>query len=79
MTSNKRILINRLVRFTNAVESIEQQHAEALYADAGFDGGEFSGPAHARMAQKDADRAARRLGFANAELASEIAAGFRIF
>ena len=36
----------------SAVWRIEQQHSEAAVLDAGFDGGEFSGPAHHRQAMQ---------------------------
>ncbi len=38
-------------------------HNEGADMDSGFDAGEFSGPAHWRAFQQDADQIARRCGF----------------
>jgi hypothetical protein len=46
---------HRLVQFAaDAVEAIYHAHAEAEDMDAAFDGGEFSGPAHDRMMEREA-------------------------
>jgi hypothetical protein len=47
----------------SAVRRIERSHAEAAEADAGFDGGEFSGPAHGRMVEDEITQALKPLGF----------------
>lgn len=44
-------------------DKIDHEHAEAAEYDAGFDAGEFSGPEHARMAQREKDRVAKMFGF----------------
>lgn len=72
MTAARRRLVLHLVRFANACEAIEQRMYEALEFDAGFDAGEFSGPAHARAARREMDRAARRLGFTSAQVAEQV-------
>ena len=72
-TQNGRDFISKLARFINADDRIRASWDEAAGRDAAFDGGEWSGPACERMAEADADAAARRLGFASAELAREVA------
>lgn len=58
--------------FHRLMRLITAQHEEASRLDAGFDGGEFSGPAHARMYEDDEDRiaalVAKRFGFEYDEL-----------
>ena len=73
MTSNKRRIVTLAARFRNYVETIEAAHAEGAGYDAGFDAGEFSGPAHWRAFAKDADQIARRLGFASFDVANAVA------
>ena len=69
MTKNERRLAIVLVRFQNAVEDAQARSAEAADQDAGFDGGEFSGPAHRREYERECDRIAQRFGFATADVA----------
>lgn len=45
------------------IERALDLHEEGADMDAGFDAGEFSGPAHWRAFQHDADQIARRCGF----------------
>lgn len=51
---------------------IMQAHEEGADMDAGFDGGEFSGPAHARMAQKEIAELATACGFTYEEVDDEM-------
>lgn len=51
---------------------IYQQHEIGAAADAGFDGGEWSGPEHDRMMTRRLDRIAQQLGFADADAADRI-------
>lgn len=77
MTLSKRRLITKLVRFQNRIDSAAEQMHEGADMDAGFDGGEFSGPAHWRAFEREQDRIAQRLGFACADLAYTVAARLR--
>jgi hypothetical protein len=72
MTNNQRRLVQKLVRYMNASEAIEQRMYESMEIDAAFDGGEFSGPALARAARRQMTAAAVRLGFASAVVAEQI-------
>jgi hypothetical protein len=42
-----------LSRAASAVSAIRREHAEGAEADHGFDAGEFSGPAHASMEERE--------------------------
>lgn len=71
MNASKRRLILRLARFARICDDIHEKWQEAADLDAGFDAGEWSGPACERAAEKECDRAAQRIGFASAELACD--------
>lgn len=73
MSSNERRLILKLVRFQLACEILEADHNEAFHYDSGFDGGEFSGPAHWKAVKRGCDALAQRFGFASADVADQIA------
>ena len=62
-----------LVRLQNAVDVAHDAMLEASDADAGFDAGEFSGPAHLRMFERECERLALRFGFASYALALDVA------
>lgn len=51
---------------------IHQAHDEAASADAGFDAGEFSGPAHGRMADEEIKALAEENGFTYEQVNQEI-------
>lgn len=51
---------------------IMQAHEEGADMDAGFDGGEFSGPAHADMAQREIAELAKSHGFTPEEIEDEM-------
>lgn len=72
MTPIQKRLILRLVRLDNRCDAIEDAAAESYDRDAAFDGGEFSGPAIARQVLRAQNAEARRLGFASAQLASDV-------
>jgi hypothetical protein len=44
--------------FARIIEPINASHDECIEADAGFDAGEFSGPAHDRMLMEEYERVA---------------------
>ncbi len=69
MVDSKRRLILKLARFARRCDEIHAAWDEAATRDAGFDGGEFSGPACSDAAERECDAAAQRLGFATADLA----------
>lgn len=69
MTDDRKRLVAKLMRFTNAVDALHAEMMLAAELDAGFDGGEWSGPAHERMFVRDCDAIAARLGFKNADVA----------
>lgn len=69
---NRRML-NLLIRFDNALDVARERMLEDLDMDAQFDGGEFSGPAHHREFECEADRLAQRFGFASADVAFDVA------
>lgn len=69
MTTLKRRLVLKLVRFQLAVDAAHEAAAEVYEMDREFDGGEFSGPAIGRELARDEDRLARRFGFACADVA----------
>ena len=50
---------------------IHEEHARAAEMDAGFDGGEFSGPAHSEMAFEAVEELAIRYGFTSDEIGAE--------
>jgi hypothetical protein len=77
MTTNERRIIRIAVRFQNAVDATRARYAEAYEHDAAFDGGEFSGPAIAAREVRERDRIAQRFGFADADVAYEVAARLR--
>ena len=54
-----------------AVE-IYNAHEEGAAADAGFDAGELSGPAHARMADEAVEKLAADHGFTLEEVVTEL-------
>lgn len=72
MTEDRKRIVRLAVRFQNAVDRAYMSHEEAAGYDAGLDAGEFSGPAHWRAFQQDADQIARRLGFTDASIADQI-------
>lgn len=51
---------------------IMNAHEEGAYYDAGFDAGEFSGPAHGRMAQQEIAELAIENGFNLEEVEREM-------
>jgi hypothetical protein len=51
---------------------IYQRHAEAADADAGFDAGEWSGPAHSERAEREVDELAESYGYTADELEIEL-------
>lgn len=67
----------------SAVHRIRQAHNEGSFLDAGFDGGEFSGPWHAHAAERDIIEALARLGWTaaeyNAALTARTSARFAFF
>jgi hypothetical protein len=54
---------DRLSRAASAVRAIRQDHAVGAEMDAGFDAGEFSGPAHVRAEAREIADALAKLGF----------------
>ena len=68
MTQARRRLIQIVVRFHNAVDAARASMEEAYAMDRQIDYGEWSGPAHERQFECDADRLAQRFGFASADL-----------
>lgn len=54
---------DKLSRAASAVARINREHSEAAEFDAGFDGGEFSGPAHYRAAEQEIRDALQSFGF----------------
>lgn len=65
---------NRLSQAASAVLRIRDGHARAAEYDAGFDAGEWSGPAHARMAAAQVVAALAALGYTPAQYDAELAA-----
>lgn len=57
----------------SAIYRIQHSHAEAAFYDAGFDGGEFSGPAHASMEERQIRAALAEHGWTVAEYERELA------
>jgi hypothetical protein len=57
----------RIAEAWNHCERIAEMHAVGAAADAGFDGGEFSGPAHLRAESRQLDTTAREYGFRDYE------------
>lgn len=51
---------------------IFEAHAEGAHADAGFDAGEFSGPAHSEMEHKEVSALAEAHGFTFEDVMSEL-------
>lgn len=78
MSRNRRRFVLLLARFLRHDDEIRASWAEAAARDAAFDGGEWSGPGCERLAERDADARAQILGFANAELARDLAHRFGI-
>jgi hypothetical protein len=68
MNSNRRRIVTLLSRFENACDAARARTAEAADLDAGFDAGEFSGPAHERAFERECDAIAQRLGFTSADV-----------
>lgn len=60
-------LIARLNEFLHHEIALRASWAEAADRDAAFDGGEFSGPASERAAERDIEALAQRLGFSSAD------------
>lgn len=73
MTENKRRAILIAARFVNAVDTERERADESFEMSSLFDAGEFSGPASEREFNFRCDAAARRLGFADAEVAYTVA------
>lgn len=69
--SSKAQAVRRIVRIINKVEARMESMNEAADMDALFDAGEFSGPAHWRMFNKDADQIARSLGYGSMEVVAQ--------
>ena len=63
-----------LSRAASAVKAIREGQALGAEMDAGFDAGEFSGPAHSDMEQVETRAAVARFGFSPAEFNRELAA-----
>lgn len=76
MTNNSRHLILTLVRFQYAVDAAHERMVEGAEMDHAFDAGEFSGPAHWSDFMRAQDDIALRFGFANADVAYEVARTF---
>lgn len=51
---------------------IYNEHQEGARLDAGFDGGEFSGPAHDRMAEKEVREMCKKEGVPYEEVNAEM-------
>lgn len=58
---------DNLSRAASEIIRLSDGHTAAAEFDAGFDGGEFSGPAHGRMEAEEQNEVARRYGFRNAD------------
>lgn len=54
------------------VRNIEEAHAIGAEADAGFDGGEFSGPAHDRAMHAEIEKLAEAHGYTVDEVWTEV-------
>lgn len=67
-------LTDALSRAASAVKVIRDGHALGAEMDAGFDAGEFIGPAHADMEEAEAIQAVASYGFTPAEFNRELAA-----
>lgn len=78
ITMTKRQLVSRLVRFLTRVEEHHQEIEEIYAFDSQVDGGEFCGPALGRQFERDCNDIARRLGFASADVADEVARRFHV-
>ena len=78
MTPNMKRLVRIITRFYNRVDVARELMLDAAELDAGFDAGEFSGPAHWNEFHDECDRLAQRLGFADAFLIDLIATRFKI-
>lgn len=52
-----------LSQMASRIAQITRSHAEAMDLDAGFDGGEFSGPAHYRAIEREVAQALRDGGW----------------
>ena len=74
MTPAHKHMIRLVVRFQNAVDATREAFAEAYDHDSEFDGGEFSGPAIDRAEDAAVARLARRFGFADEDVAYDVAA-----
>jgi hypothetical protein len=61
--SAKKMMGDALSRAASAVKAIREGHALGAEMDAGFDAGEFSGPAHSDMEQVETVAAVARFGF----------------
>lgn len=72
---------DRLSRAASAVHRIEADHAYGAELDAGFDAGEWSGPAHWEAEEREVDAALAALGFTratyNAAIAQRLGATYR--
>lgn len=54
-----------LSRAASDLAKLLRESAEAAYHDSFFDAGEWSGPAHADLLEKNSDKLAQRYGFAD--------------
>lgn len=61
-----------LAEVASAAEKILSDHSEAEDYDAGFDAGEFSGPAHDKMAEEEISALAERNGFTLEQVLGEL-------
>lgn len=64
-------LLDETVDAALALE-IQEAHSEGADMDAGFDGGEFSGPAHSRMEEQEIKTLAEESGFTYDEVMAAI-------
>jgi hypothetical protein len=64
---------NALTELAQKAIEIYSAHEEGADMDAGFDAGEFSGPAHDRMAKREIQKLAADSGFTVNEIESEVA------
>src|SRR4051812_11944034 len=63
---------NNLSRCVTELRALAGMHSEAAEYDAGFDAGEFSGPAHAEMEAREALAILKKYGFTWRSLAEEL-------
>lgn len=64
--------MKKLSEVAEMANEIYAQHEEIADIDAGFDGGEFSGPAHDRMAEREVEQMAQKEGYTLDQVADEM-------